>query len=291
MSSASRPSIGSGNGTDPREIIYLDRGRLLSYASQLFDGVTVMRRLLEASQHGDIISTLERERETSKEARRTGSAGLNLGAELKGEAERTEGERTLTKTGGDQKLDLAYTALLEEKAELDNVLLIVERELEQRGLLTDFDGSAASGLVRFQGSLSFVDWTILQSVMADFDTFNKAFGGATQGMKAQDARAFAKLLKILSLSDITAHMTAQELTITSPLNPEHLTLTLEQMRAVYLPQEIEATLLAFMPPPATTPHTRTGIGASINFEEVLGIFMGETDHTVQPVALYVQLRP
>lgn len=289
MSGASRTSGAGGSATNPREIIYLDRGRLLSYASQLFDGVTVVRRLLEASQHGDIISTLEREREASKETRRAGSAGVSFGAELKGEAEQTESERTLTKTGGDQKLDLAYTALLEEKAELDNVLLVVERELEQRGLLTDFDGGAASGLVRFQGSLSFVDWTILQSVMADFDTFNKAFGSTTKGMKPQDARALGKLLKILSLSDITAHMTVGAAAITSPLNPDHLTLTLEQMRAVYLPQEIEATLLAFMPPPATTSHIRTGVGAEMDFGDLLRMFVGDADYTVQPVALYVKL--
>ncbi|GGO21995.1 DUF6414 family protein [Deinococcus humi] len=290
MSGDVRPSSGNGSGTDPREIIYLDRGRLLSYASQLFDGVTVMRRLLEASKHGDIISKIKRERETFEDARRTGSAGVSFGAELRGEAESSEGTRTTITTGGDQALNISYDALLEDKAELDNVLLVVERELEARGHLTDFTGEQSSGLIRFRGVMSFVDWTILHSVLLDTKTL-VTFSGPEKPLKPQEASGLAKMLKILSLSDITAHMTSEGASVIAPLNPEHLTLTLEQMRAIYLTNDIQATLLAFSPPSATGSHNRAtmGLGGAVDFAEVFRTLTGAPDYSVQPIALYIEL--
>lgn len=332
MSEPLPASHDAGNDTERpklREILYLDRPRLLSYASQLTDGVSAMRRMLAGTETGSVISGMARELEETKRQENTGKAEggvpgiLNMG----GQAVRETTERRTYTTGGDQKTRRELEALLEDKVDLDNLLLLTEQQLRERSILRDFDGTQYGGLLRFHGSLSFADWTIVHDLLKDLSVLSfldkdaspqpapapqatkggrgRARGGRPQqaekeiaGVKPQDASAMAKLLKILSLSDITGHMavprnhmgvsTMALMALMASLNPAHLTMTLEQLRSAYLGRTIRGTLLGFLPEQAGLVPVNN-LATMIDFNEVFKGLVGDVDYAVHPIAIYVEL--
>ena len=102
MSGPFSPSSADGSGTEsptPVEIIYLDRGRLFSYASQLYDGLTLLRRTMSAVERGQVDSTDEVENETETETITEGEASIEFGVHASGKRSRAEKARHAKKSG------------------------------------------------------------------------------------------------------------------------------------------------------------------------------------------------
>ncbi|PJI55215.1 hypothetical protein CTI14_06825 [Methylobacterium radiotolerans] len=293
MSAPLLPSGPAGNGTDPREIIYLDRGRLFSYASQLHDGLTLLRRVLSSDEAGKIISKLEREHTVTEGETKQGSAGVSAGLSVNGQYEKKSEESTTLKTGGDLDVSLAATTLMEDKAEMDNLFLLVEQELTERGLIRDFDGTHRGGLVRIQSAMKIADNGMIASVFQHIEALStlKTDAGALDVFTDLSAGPeIAALFRAVVPGTFVAYLNARNRIIMAPLNDQHLAISPGQLRAAFTTKSYVVTMLAFVPQPSAQPVLLPGMLGTMDFAGMLGGFTGEADVTVVPIAIYASLK-
>lgn len=185
----------AGTGIKPLEVLYLDRQRLYSYSAQLADGLTVARRLLQGT--GSSTTLVMPGEVTTQEGGTTTRAYGGVDAGIKAGGHRDKTIRDTNTSHGEGRSDTAHKneQSAEDKAEHDNLLLLIEKQLQSIGALTDFTGQIQRpGLYRFSGDLSFFDWDTLASLMASWKQISNAFPDVNKGsssLKPEQAKAFS----------------------------------------------------------------------------------------------------
>ncbi len=278
----------------PVEFLYLDRGRLFSYASQLEDGLTLLRRLRDTVEGGSVDKPAITEREQAERTTAASVAGTNLGIKAEGSQETETTQTDRVSSGGQTQVSFTKQGLDQAKIEHDNLMLIIQRNLEESGRLKPFTGTLpASGLYLFRGPLSFFDWSTIVKLIASLTTLQD-MGGA-QGIEKLPRgmdEMVRQALDVLSLTGISASMTSGQKSILAPLSDNHLQMTREQLQVIFLRDAaVDAEMVAFAPSDSSMPHT--GFGPVKQLSSGLGpLFtnlVGQVDHRVIPISIYIPL--
>ncbi|MDE0398919.1 MAG: hypothetical protein OXL96_14075, partial [Candidatus Poribacteria bacterium] len=169
---------------NPVEFLYLDRNRLFSYASQLEDGLTLLRRLRDTVEGGSVDEPVTTEYEQAERTTTTGAAGVRAGVRAEASLKTEDTQTDRTSSGGQRQISFTKQGLDEAKIEHDNLMLIIQRNLEESGRLRPFTGSVSeSGLYLFRGTLSFYDWSTVIKLLKGFNVFQSLDTGDKEGEK------------------------------------------------------------------------------------------------------------
>lgn len=281
----------AGTGIEPVEVLYLDRQRLYSYSAQLADGLTVARRLLQGT--GSSTTLVMPHEVTTQEDETTTRAYGGVDAGIKVGGHRDETTRDTNTSHGEGRSDTAHKneQSAEDKAEHDNLLLLIERELRSIGALTDFTGQIERpGLYRFSGNLSFFDWDILTSLMSSWKQIDKAFPDINKGpssLKPDQAKAFSVAMSAAGLAGIQVNITSEGVSVAGPLHEDWLSSSVNQIRMAYIRDTpIRGTVIAYAAPASSGHHTAPGLAGHIKFDKLMDSMMGESLRVV-PLAVYL----
>lgn len=295
MSSASESISALGGDTNLVEVLYLDRGRLYSYAAQLEDGLTVIRRRL--TEGGTSSTRHQPVTETGTETQATRRAGGGISGALRLDGDHSKKESSFERSTSIQetKQDADWLSTSEDKAEHDNLLTYIERQLTERGALRDFEGGITTpGLYRFRGPMKFFDWDIIGSMMNQLAPVISAMSAfASQPLPPTIGNmgdAISALFKVIGINGMQVNMHSMGQMVSAPVNTEFLTLSQAQLRAVYLRDTPTfGTLIAYAAPeaepeldfPSFAPFADT-----INFDDMLTPLLGNGLRVV-PLAIYL----
>lgn len=294
--SAAAPAVTDFNHPKAREILYLDRPRLLSYASQLNGGLTRFRHLLEASQHGQFSTQPEYTRERRNDQENRGSGGVKAVLELGAEHMRSSGATNTVKSGGDGEGTLATTSLMEEIAVWDDLLLALEKQMTEAKMLTTYrGGEPESRLIQASGLLSIHNWTQVYALLDNVAVIRELIKDdpdydAEHWLMKYDPKKSAGLsraLKMMVGQGMTAILSMGEDSIGAAINPGFLTMSVDQVRLMIEDDQIEASILAFVPRRVNKgqeePEKR------VSLKKIATPFTGEITMPVQPIAIYCDL--
>jgi len=296
MSNQSKGSLESGSVINPRHFIYLDRSRLFSYTAQLSDGLPQLRRLLESASRKAVSSDIEQSREITEETSYDGEVSLGPRAVI-GTAAGKRGSKTAKKRGfkdsGLIDTQESLTALLEDKVEHDNLYLLLEQDLTDAGLLHEVEQGLLLDrhlpLVKIKGIARFFDWATVLKLMEKPDDVWGAFDENTRrswGNK-NNLKTLSRVVQMFSIGPLTVQMQVEEQNVVASLNPDHLCMSLEQLRAAYvMPGDVEITLVGFAPKRPAKKAVFPGIAGQMNMAEVWTAFVGEVDLVIDPLAVY-----
>lgn len=284
----------AGNDTRILEILYLDRDRLLSYASQLYDGLTMMKRIIDMSSNAEIKEIISRQVGILKEKNNKFVGKTSLAVEAGVELETKHQENTVTTSGDVGDIGLLANLFMEEKTEHDNLFLLVEKELFSKGILKEFDSKfCKGGLYRFKGNASFTDWGVIKNTVANITIFKEIDKDIDLGLTSKQGKAFVKLLNMFAFDDVVLNLLTNNGTnILATLNSDHLTMTVEQLRVAYLTKgSIEMTLIGIIPPEGDGRQSPQlgAVSKSINVKQLYKSVLGDVDFKIYPIAAYLNL--
>lgn len=299
--SASERIAETGTGVDARppvDVLYLDRPRLNSYASQLYEGSPIQRHIRDWMEEATHDTGPQLEEETSTSSAATGSAGLKLPIELSGSSERTSSSKQLRR--GQQR---AYQTLegADEHTILetrDNLLVALLEDLRHNGWLRPYDPSdLAPGLFEVRAAMQFFDWSTVQSILngwSDLIGTLTSLGNKLDGQQltSKNAKTISNFTKSIGLSGFHLQMSPADAPLTAALALEHLTITREQMMVTYLRNEpVVGTLIAYRNPsvPGLSVQ-KPPILSAVKFGGMLNAFVGDSER-VLPLAIYFPIDP
>lgn len=254
MSNVEEGLTESGGVTSLKHFVYLDRERLISYTAQLSDGVTLLRRFLEGDGRKSVETPIEyygsQTQETATELE--GNVGFKVAV---GASSTRSGKKTTTKgfkDGGAARTDDSFRFFAEDKAEHDNLYLILEDRLAERGWLRgitpDIVSSSAPQLVKVKGAARFCDWNSFHDLLKNSGSLWPLLDESTRkgfGNK-ENLKPLTEVLQTFSLGRLTIQMRCAGLTLMSSLNPGYLAITLDQLRAGYImPGDVEVVIVGF----------------------------------------------
>jgi len=97
----------------------------------------------------------------------------------------------------------------------------------------------------------------------------------------------SQAVNIFSIGAITFHAHIGELNLLASLNPDHLCVTRDQLRAIYvMPGDAEMTVVGFLPNRTLQPTVFPGIAGQMNMIDLWGQLVGEVDLVIDPIAIY-----
>ncbi|KJH70264.1 hypothetical protein [Aliterella atlantica] len=309
MSKTNKDLLKGGNGINPKHFIYLDRSRLFSYTAQFSDGLPQLRHLLESVNKEDINSGLEQYNEEVREISNEveGSVGAkSIVGSVTGTKEEKKTQKRSTKDAGATAKYEALQALSEVKVEHDNLYLLLEEDLINAGLLVNLNKELSqiknATLIKAKGVARFFDWEMLAKLyerpediwnIAEDQVKSQGFGAnknETNEFKKK-LKSFSQLLRTFSVGNITIHIQTESSTITTSLNTEYLCMTLEQLRAGYImPGDVELTIVGFSPKRPNRGIQFPGLAGLINMGEVWEGLVGQVDVTIDPIAIYSEIK-
>lgn len=298
--SASEPTAATDTGdakTAPLDILYLDRLRLISYASQLYDGEPFQRQMRDFQTLMREFVSGSADEEQSESTTAGGTAGLNAGVQFNAKALKVKAD-VLRKRGAHHATE--RTEGSEEHTTLnikDNLLVAFLEDMRNRGWLRPFDPTAESpGLVKITGAMRFFDWTMIQEMLAGWHQLQnalKSLGGESKGSTASFSKETAKTMgqftTMVGLGGFHLHMTVEGHGLIAPLASQHLTITREQTFVTYLRDEpIIGTLVALHNPSQTGEAPGIGLATSMQFGSLVDAFLGSSVRLL-PLAVYFPL--
>lgn len=309
MSKTNKNLVEDGNGINPKHFIYLDRSRLFSYTAQFSDGLPQLRHLLESVNKENINSGLEQYkeevRENSNEVEGSFGAKSILGS-VAGTREEKKTQKRSTKDVGTTAKYEALQALSEVKVEHDNLYLLLEEDLIEAGLLGNLNKELSqinnAALIKAKGIARFFDWEMLAKLYERPDDILNVTNeqvklqgfGATKNEHNEvkkKLKSLAQLLRTFSIGNITIHIQTEGSTIATSLNPEYLCMTLEQLRAGYIMSgDVEVTIVGFSPKRPNQGIQFPGLAGSINMSDIWQGFVGQVDLTIDPIAIYSDIK-
>lgn len=186
--------------------------------------------------------------------------------------------------------------LSQDKIEHDNLYLALEKDLVNAGLLQELNESALSDqlptLIKVRGVARFFDWESIMQLFEKPDALWSFFSeevrrdlGGNQGKN--NLKNLSQLIRTFSIGQITTHMQIGNHNLTASLNPNHLCMTLEQLRAGYaMPGDVEVTLVGYAPRRSTEQVNFPGVAGQIDMREMWSSLAGQIDLVVDPLAIY-----
>lgn len=289
--------IENGSVISPRHFIYLDRSRLFSYTAQLSDGLPHLRSFLESVGHSTSDSSIEQYGEEVNEDTGDGEGSGNLGViTVKGKKGHKSSHKEGFKDGGSTNKYDSLQILSQDKIEHDNLYLALEEDLASAGWLKELDESALLDrlptLIKVKGVARFFDWESIMQLFEKPDAIWSFFSeevrrnlGGNQGKNS--LKNLSQIIRTFSIGHVTTHMQVGNLNLTASLNPKHLCMTLEQLRAGYaMPGDVEVTLVGFAPRRSTEQVNFPGFAGQLDMREIWSSLAGQIDLVVDPLAIY-----
>lgn len=200
----------------------------------------------------------------------------------------------------------ALQALSEVKVEHDNLYLLLEEDLIEAGLLLESNEELSQienvALIKARGVARFFDWKMLAKLFEKpEDILNlttdqvqlQGFGSTKQenSETKKKIKSLSQLLKDFSIGNITIHIQTDSSTIATSLNPEYLCMTLEQLWAGYIMAgDVEVTIVGFSPKRPNRGIQYPGLAGSIDMSEIWKMFVGKVDLTIDPIAIYLEIK-
>ena len=309
MSKTNKDLVEGGNDINPKHFIYLDRSRLFSYTAQLSDGLPQLRHLLESVNKENINTGVEQYKEEVKEVSNEveGSVGAKsiLGSVAGTKEEKKTKKRSIKDAGITAKYE-ALQALSEVKVEHDNLYLLLEEDLIEAGMLLELNKELSpienAALIKAKGVARFFDWEMLAKLyekpediwnIATEQAYSQGFGSTRNGNTEakKKLKSLSQLLRTFSIGNITIHIQTDGSTIATSLNPEYLCITLEQLRAGYImPGDVEVTIVGFSPKRPNRNIQFPGLAGLINMSDIWQGFVGQVDLTIDPIAIYSDIK-
>ena len=290
------------NGSDIslKKFIYLDRNRLNSYLSQISDGIVQLRRLTENTAIRVTENPTELTRESFQESSSEGEAKLGVIARSK--SKKKNRKTTFKEPGGATTSDEESQSFSEDKTDYDNAYLILERQLSEMELLSEIDGNVQPDnykpIVKAKGISRFFDWEAISNMLGGDVMSLISIANATQNTNQTEQmqelmqlqfNAISQLVNIFSIGAITFHAHVGESNLLASLNPGHLCVTRDQLRAVYvMPGDVEMTIVGFTPKRTLQPTVFPGIAGQLNIIDLWGQLVGEVDLVIDPIAIYAE---
>lgn len=309
MNKKNKDLLKGGNVINPKHFIYLDRSRLFSYTAQFSDGLPQLRHLLESVNKGNIDTGVEQYneevREVSNEVEGSVGAKSIIGSVAGTKEEKKTRKQSIKDSGATAKYE-ALQALSEVKVEHDNLYLLLEEDLIEAGLLVELNENISqvknAALIKAKGVARFFDWEMLAKLYdKPEDMLNLAtdpvqlqgFGSTKQeNNEAKNKfKSLSQLLRTLSIGNITIHIQTDSSTIATSINPEYLCMTLEQLRAGYIMAgDVEVTIVGFSPKRPNRGIQYPGLAGLIDMSKIWEGFVGQVDLTIDPIAIYIEIK-
>jgi hypothetical protein len=135
----------SGNVTNPRHFVYLDRNRLFSYTAQIADGLPQVRRFLDEVAQTKVDTPPEYSREMTNSEAIDGNAEASIAVlKASGHKGSTKVDKRNKKWSEPTSIYNSLQLLLEEKIEHDNLYIALEKDLINLGMLKTIKGASQS---------------------------------------------------------------------------------------------------------------------------------------------------
>jgi hypothetical protein len=288
----------AGSATSPKHFIYLDRGRLLSYTSQMMDGLTQLRHLFELTSER-VVDT-PGEKEVEYESNKTGEGGGGFGVpgvgNLDAKAGTSEKLRRSYKSSDPTKIRDTINAFTEDKAEYDNLYILLEKNLRDSGQIIEVEsGCIPNGrLAKITGAARFFDWQSMLGLLKNPDEFLQMNQQSvlTKPQQVEQKR----MLKIgmlaienFSLGKLTLTLKNGSQTCVSSLNPLYLCMTTDQLRSGYIMAgDVEVSVMGFIPKQSQGTSDFGGVIGSLDMRQVWSGFIGQYDYVIDPIAVYAE---
>ena len=296
MSNPNKNSLKNGSAINPKHFIYLDRNRLFSYASQLSDGLPQLRRFLEMASRKVVDSDIEKYEEATEETSGTGEISVgpkSFAGTVAGNIGKKGTKKRGFKDSGLSDTKESLDALLEDKIEHDNLYLTLEQDLVDAGLLHELGQelllAQSPPLVKVKGIARFMDWASFFKLFEDPDKLWSILDVNTRknlGNK-NNIKNLAQVVQLFSIGPLTVQMQIENQNLVASLNPAHLCMTLEQLRAAYvMPGDVEITLVGFAPKRPIKKAVFPGIAGQMNMADLWTAFVGEVDLVIDPLVIY-----
>lgn len=309
MSKINKDLLTGGKGINPKHFIYLDRSRLFSYTAQFSDGLPQLRHLLESVNKGNLSTDTEQYNEEVKEVSNAVEASVGaksvVGSVAGTKEEKKTQKRSIKDAGNTAKYE-ALQALSEVKVEHDNLYLLLEEDLIEAGLLLelnkDISQAESSALIKVKGVARFFDWEMLAKLyerpedlrnIAPEQSQLQGFGSNKNRSSEVERRliSLSKLLRTLSIGNITVQIKTDSSTIATSLNIKYLCMTLEQLRAGYvMAGDVEVTIVGFSPKRLNRRIQYPGLAGLVDMSEIWEVFIGQVDLTIDPIAIYSEIK-
>lgn len=300
MNSPQKALTENGSVTSPRHFIYLDRNRLLSYISQLSDGLPQLRHLMESVAHSTVSTPAERYAEQIKDLSNEAQGSLGAKAlvgEVAGKRTHKRSEKKSVKDPGVTKKYESLKTLTQDKAEHDNLYLLLEQELIEAGLLVQIDQNwqlkSHHPLIKVTGTARFFDWDSILKLFDEPDIVWNQFTPETRKLWGGDKtklKQLSKLVRAFYMGPLTANLQAENLNFCTSLEPMHLCMTLDQLRAAYVMSgDVEVTIMGFAPKRMARQSNFPGIAGQIDTQEISKVMMGQVDVMIDPIAIYTKI--
>ncbi|MEH2405236.1 hypothetical protein [Nostoc sp.] len=290
--------LGSGNVTNLRHFIYLDRNRLFSYTAQVSDGLPQVRHLLESINETNIDNPIENYteevRESSNEAEGSLGAKGFVGA-VTGKRNNKKSQKKSLKEGGSTVKFESLQTLSQDKAEHDNLYLVLEKDLIDAGLLYEvvkgnLFPQPCPPLIKITGVARFFDWESVIKMLEQPDILWSTFDQQARQAWGNDKnrlKVIAQLTRTFYMGPLTINMQVNGSNLCASLEPNHLCMTLNQLRAGYvLSGDVEVTIVGFTPKRAFKSTNFPGIVGQFDPKELFQAFLGQVDLMIDPVAIY-----
>lgn len=295
MNNNELPNANNLRDINLRDFLYLDRARLLSYTAQIHDGLHLSRRLGNSALNGRIDSTLERSREEKTIVQSEGNAApFNIGFKASHHHETTSS----VTSGGDLLVAFEASSFEELKQDQDNLFLLLEKFLIETNRLTDISNGqeAKTPFVQITGWLQIEDRDFILEILANIESL-LTVGGVNREQEKQNRankHAYAsigKVLKAFKLNNCHIHVQNSNTNATSSLNSNYLTITIEQLRSIYLTNPVEVTLIGLIVSKLEEQIVRPkGMFSELDLPSLLQPFTAEAEHTIYPIAIYQTLK-
>ncbi len=284
----------NGNAISLKQFIYLDRNRLTSYSSQFSDGIVQLRRITENNVTRITENPAQETRERFEENNSEGEAKF---AGFGGKTNKKRNRKTtFSQPTGTINSDEESQSFSEDKTDYDNAYLMLERQLVEKGMLTEinenFQRNTYSPLIKAKGISRFFDWESIASLLNNgflSQGLASGFEDTNQAELQLQLNLVSQVLNIFSIGEITFHAHIGKLNLLASLNPDHLCVTREQLRAVYvMPGDVEMTIVGFRPNNTLQPTVFPGIAGQINVIDLWGQLVGKVDLVIDPIAIYAE---
>lgn len=295
MSELEKSSQKNGSDINLRHFIYLDRTRLTSYSSQLSDGIIQLRRLTENRGNRFVDNPSERVRESFRETTTDGEVKLGFAA---GKKTNKRNSKTTIKESGVTSTDEYLQSFSEDKTDYDNTYITFEKQLMESGALSEISEGTVleryTPLIKTSGVSRFFDWESIVKVFNSTCDFNNVINQINPGdnnltSQIEVFRFLMEVVNTFSIGPITLHTHVGQLSLLSSLNPEHLCITRDQLRAIYvMPGDVEITLVGFTPKRTLQPTAFPGVAGTVDMAELWQSLVGQVDLVIDPIAVYAE---
>jgi hypothetical protein len=237
-------------------------------------------------------------RESFRETTTDGEVKIGFAAGKKTNKRNT---KTAVKESGTTLTDEYSQSFSQDKTDYDNAYITFENQLIESGALSELtEGTVVekyTPLIKSRGVSRFFDWDSIVKVFNSTCDFSNAINQINA--MNQDANnftgqieAFRLLIEVVntfSIGPITLHTHIGQLSLLASLNPEHLCITRDQLRAIYvMPGDVEITLVGFTPKRTLQPTAFPGLAGTVDMAELWQSLVGQVDLVIDPIAVYAE---